>query len=173
MSQRSHVSRVALYVSKVKVPWVTQWLSEWQGHILSCSGQLKIKCVWGWCEELLAVMREQEGGWPQPSNLHWRPNQWDCSKQKIKDKPMRLYDIWNKIKFFNSIDMACSLFNAIQPSNWHWRPNRWDCRKQKLRFLIVSAWHVQSIQLAPRTKPMRLYPKKLRTNLWDCIKQAR
>ena len=101
----------------------------------------KIKCVWGWCEELLAVMREQEGGWPQPSNLHWRPNQWDCSKQKIKDKPMRLYDIWNKIKFFNSIDMACSLFNAIQPSNWHWRPNRWDCRKQKLRFLIVCSKH--------------------------------
>ena len=29
-------------MSKVKVPWVTQWVSQWQGHLLSCCGQLKI-----------------------------------------------------------------------------------------------------------------------------------
>jgi len=37
------VSRVALCMSKVKVSW--QWVSQsviqWQGHLLSCSGQLK------------------------------------------------------------------------------------------------------------------------------------
>ena len=47
MSQRSHVSRVALCKSKVKVLWVSesvsQWVSEWQGHLLSCSGQLKME----------------------------------------------------------------------------------------------------------------------------------
>ena len=37
MSQRSQVSWVALCMSKVKVPSV----SEWQGHLLSCCGQLK------------------------------------------------------------------------------------------------------------------------------------
>ena len=37
MSQRLQVSRVALCISKVKVPSVSQW----QGHLLSCSGQLK------------------------------------------------------------------------------------------------------------------------------------
>ena len=42
MSRRSKVSRVALCTSKVKVPSVTHWLSQWQGHLLSCFGQLKI-----------------------------------------------------------------------------------------------------------------------------------
>ena len=28
-------------MSKVKVPSVSQWLTEWQGHLLSCCGQLK------------------------------------------------------------------------------------------------------------------------------------
>jgi len=46
MLQRSQVSGVALYMSKVKVPSVSQsvseWVSQWQGHLLSCSGQLKI-----------------------------------------------------------------------------------------------------------------------------------
>ena len=41
VSQRSQVSRVPLCMSKVKVPWVTDWLSQWQGHPLSCSWQLK------------------------------------------------------------------------------------------------------------------------------------
>jgi len=45
MSQRSQVSRVALCMSKVKVPLVSElvseWVSEWLGHLLSCSGQLK------------------------------------------------------------------------------------------------------------------------------------
>ena len=40
MSQRSQVSGVALCISKVKVPSVSQSVSEWQGHLLSCSGQL-------------------------------------------------------------------------------------------------------------------------------------
>ena len=42
MSQRSQVSGAALCMSKVKVAWVSQSVSEWQGHLLSCSGQLKI-----------------------------------------------------------------------------------------------------------------------------------
>ena len=29
-------------MSKVKVPWVSESVSQWQGHLLSCSGQLKI-----------------------------------------------------------------------------------------------------------------------------------
>ena len=33
MSQRSKVSRVALCMSKVKVPWVIEWVSQWQGHL--------------------------------------------------------------------------------------------------------------------------------------------
>ena len=41
MSQRSQVSRIALCMSKLKVLWVTDWVSEWQSHPLSCSGQLK------------------------------------------------------------------------------------------------------------------------------------
>ena len=41
MFQRSQVSRVALCMSKVKVLWVTESVREWQGHLLSCSGQLK------------------------------------------------------------------------------------------------------------------------------------
>ena len=40
MFQRSQVSRVALCMSKVKVPWVSESVSEWQGHLLSCCGQL-------------------------------------------------------------------------------------------------------------------------------------
>ena len=28
-------------MSKVKVPSVSEWVSEWQGHLLSCCGQLK------------------------------------------------------------------------------------------------------------------------------------
>ena len=43
VSQRSHVFRVALCMSKVKVPWLTDSVSQWQGHLLSCSGQLKHK----------------------------------------------------------------------------------------------------------------------------------
>ena len=47
MSQRSQVSAVALCMSKVKVlgvsESVSQWVSQWQGHLLSCSGQLKIR----------------------------------------------------------------------------------------------------------------------------------
>ena len=42
MSQRLKVSRIARCMSKVKV---TDWVSQWQGHLLSCSGQLKIN---GW-----------------------------------------------------------------------------------------------------------------------------
>ena len=50
ISQRSHVSRVTLYVPKSKV-WlsqsvsqsVTEWVSEWQGHLLSCFGQLEMR----------------------------------------------------------------------------------------------------------------------------------
>ena len=40
MSQRSQVSWVNLWMSKVKVPSVTEWVTEWQGHLLSSSGQL-------------------------------------------------------------------------------------------------------------------------------------
>ena len=49
VSQVSHchchcqVSRVALCMSKVKV---RQWVSQWQGHLLSCSGQLKKLNFW-------------------------------------------------------------------------------------------------------------------------------
>ena len=44
MSQWSQVFRIALCITKVKVTeLVTQWLSESQGHLLSCSGQLKIQ----------------------------------------------------------------------------------------------------------------------------------
>ena len=39
MYQRSQVSRVTLCMLKVKVK--VPWVSEWQGHLLSCSGQLK------------------------------------------------------------------------------------------------------------------------------------
>ena len=43
MSQWSQVSRIALCMAKVKVSdSVSDWVSEWQGHLLSCSGQLKI-----------------------------------------------------------------------------------------------------------------------------------
>ena len=45
MSQRSQVSRVALWMTISKV--LSQWLSQWQGHLLSCSGQLKIQKQWG------------------------------------------------------------------------------------------------------------------------------
>ena len=38
MSQWSQVSRIALCMAKVKV---TESVSQWQGHLLSCSGQLK------------------------------------------------------------------------------------------------------------------------------------
>ena len=41
ISQRSQVSRVALCMSKIKVLWVSQSVSERQGHLLSCFGQLK------------------------------------------------------------------------------------------------------------------------------------
>ena len=41
-SQRSSVSWVALCMSISKVLWVSEWVTEWQGHLLSCSGQLKI-----------------------------------------------------------------------------------------------------------------------------------
>ena len=41
MSQRSQVSRVPLCMSKVKVPWVSEWVTQWQGHLMSCSGQLQ------------------------------------------------------------------------------------------------------------------------------------
>ena len=44
MSQWSQVSRIALCMAKVKVTQlVSEWVSEWQGHLLSCSGQLKKK----------------------------------------------------------------------------------------------------------------------------------
>ena len=44
MSQWSQVSRIALCLSKVKVSdSVTELVSQWQGHLLSCSGQLKKK----------------------------------------------------------------------------------------------------------------------------------
>ena len=33
-------------MTKVKVPSVSQWLSQWQGHLLSCSGQLKTMVLW-------------------------------------------------------------------------------------------------------------------------------
>ena len=36
MSQRSQVSGVTLLVSFSKGPLLTQWVSEWQGHLLSC-----------------------------------------------------------------------------------------------------------------------------------------
>ena len=40
MSQRSpHVSWVTLWMSISKV--LSDWLSQWQGHLLSCCGQLK------------------------------------------------------------------------------------------------------------------------------------
>ena len=44
MSQRSpHVSWVTLWMSISKV--LSDWLSQWQGHLLSCCGQLKTcKC---------------------------------------------------------------------------------------------------------------------------------
>ena len=44
MSQRSQVSRVTLCmsISKVLSEWVSESVIQWQGHLLSCSGQLKI-----------------------------------------------------------------------------------------------------------------------------------
>ena len=49
MSQRSQVSRVALCMSKVKVLSVSESVSEsvsqWQGRLLSCSGQLKTEAL--------------------------------------------------------------------------------------------------------------------------------
>ena len=43
MVQWSQVSSIALCMAKVKVSdSVSQWVSEWQGHLLSCSGHLKI-----------------------------------------------------------------------------------------------------------------------------------
>ena len=41
MSQRSQVSRMALWCQKVKVPWLSESVSQWQGHLLSCSGVAK------------------------------------------------------------------------------------------------------------------------------------
>ena len=42
MPQWPQVSRIILCMAKVKVSeWVSQSVSEWQGHLLSCSGQLK------------------------------------------------------------------------------------------------------------------------------------
>ena len=42
MPQWPQVSRITLCMAKVKVSeWVSQSVSEWQGHLLSCSGQLK------------------------------------------------------------------------------------------------------------------------------------
>ena len=45
MSQRSQVNWVTFCMSISKIPWVTesvsQWVRQWQGHLLSCSGQLK------------------------------------------------------------------------------------------------------------------------------------
>ena len=29
------------YVPKLKGHWVIKWVTQWQGHLLSCSGQLK------------------------------------------------------------------------------------------------------------------------------------
>ena len=44
MSQWSQVSRIALCMAKVKVSELVSYLvSEWQGHLLSCSGQLKME----------------------------------------------------------------------------------------------------------------------------------
>ena len=42
MSQRSQVSRLTLCRSKVKVLSVSESVSERQGHLVSCFGQLKI-----------------------------------------------------------------------------------------------------------------------------------
>ena len=45
MSQWSQVSRIALCMAKVKVTEsVSDSVSQWQGHLLSCSGQLKSIC---------------------------------------------------------------------------------------------------------------------------------
>ena len=42
MPQWPQVSRIILCMAKVNVSeWVSQSVSEWQGHLLSCSGQLK------------------------------------------------------------------------------------------------------------------------------------
>ena len=31
-------------MSKSKCHWLSQWVSQWQGHLLSCCGQLKTRC---------------------------------------------------------------------------------------------------------------------------------
>ena len=71
MSQRSQVSRVAICVSKVKV----LWLSEWQGHLLSCSGQLKMTQIQRCLEKKWLIQRDRIGEicWKQTCRHAW-PN---------------------------------------------------------------------------------------------------
>ena len=62
MSQRSQVSRITLCVSKVKVPLVSEWVSQWQGHPLSCFGQLKRRriCFGKWSQIQFMVPTNKE-----------------------------------------------------------------------------------------------------------------
>ena len=43
---KGHKSLGLFFVCQVVKSSVTQWLSEWQGHLLSCSGQLKRSSGW-------------------------------------------------------------------------------------------------------------------------------
>ena len=50
-------------MSKVKVTdWLSQWVSEWQGHLLSCCGQLKRKrgrAAAGWEDDSTMLKRKE------------------------------------------------------------------------------------------------------------------
>ena len=59
MSQRSQVSRVALWMSSSKV------LTQWQGHLLSCSGQLKSKSL---ADKVKSITCFGPAGGPSPNN---------------------------------------------------------------------------------------------------------
>ena len=48
---KGHMSLGSPWLLETKV-WLTQWLSEWQGHLLSCSVQLKIYIKKGKCSTI-------------------------------------------------------------------------------------------------------------------------
>ena len=87
-SDVSKVSRVVLCTSKVKV----LWLSEWVSHLLSCSGQLKKRRK---TEDKVGVFKNKAKSWKVRKTKRWKYKKTRTEK---------------RISYVSAVSYSCDVF---------------------------------------------------------------